>query len=457
MLISHFSTSKTNKLLVGALTISLIAVSAKVALSQSRGPIKSIDQPKSAVASSHIPQSTTGLDKKLTLLTKRQPLSKLMHDVQKATTGVQLSQADSVKDVSVYCVLNAQTPRSLLPQIQRLFTDSEWQYQWQERTSDSTHSAYRLWRQPVDLRAKQEFAKQQASRRLLQLLEDLHGGSNAGEDPETAWLLSQPMFHSGIAMLGTLSEGQIDGVLNGQPLTLPFPSLSPEQQALSSQAMGGYELATSTAPNGAVTIDYNKQDLNETGYIVIKAIPEDTDPGSLTLQLCGYSNPDSGLGMGGDVLHAPVGTNFGSSNPNPADANPGPAAPADATPAATADIPSVKVVTIDAALKTQPDQSPLEAYLGAFAAQTHLSILGLWPDNPKDLQQRLPKEPQQRLPQSIIQQPVKDVLDTLARTYHARYIIKDQMVLFRIGFPKTAAAAPALTTSTAAPSPIPSK
>ena len=452
---SYSLAGKTGRLLLGTL---IIGVLTKTTLAQSQEPIVSIGLSKSAAVSRSAARSTTGYDKRLTLPAKRQPLSKLMRDVQSATTGVRLSQAGSAKDVSVYRVVNEQTTRSLLPQIQQLFTDSEWQYQWQDRTPNSiprtSTYTFRLWRQPVDARTRLAFARQQAHDRLSLLLTALHNQQQSGndavqqdpqEDPIVAYLTTQPMYRSQIAMLGTLPSSQINGVLAGQLLTLKFPAVSPQQQDLITQAIGGTGLGIATAPDGETFVDFDARNLSKTGYAVVQAIPEGTDPGELSLSLLVYTEPGSNIGAGGDVLYPDPFLNIlpkdlaAAANPPvaeaapPADTNAGPAQ------TAPADVPAVKVVTIDTALKTLSDQSPLEAYLGAFAAQTHFSILGLWADKAK--------EPLLRLPQSITQRPVKEALDTLARTYHARYIVEDQTVLFRMEFPtKPAPAGVALTT-----------
>lgn len=450
MLISCSLFGKTSGLLLGMLTLSLAStesVPAQTAAAQGQAPAASVSPPKTGGGKSEIVGSAAGLDKKLTLLAKRQPLSKLLHDIQSAASGgVLLSRAGSASDENVFCVVSGKTTRALLAQIPRLLTDSEWQYQWQDRTpntADGTpntrYSIYRLWRQPVDAGARQAFARQQAHNHLSRLLADLQSGSQADpDDPGAATILEQPLYRSWLAMVGTLPDSQIDGVLAGQPVTIPFSSLSPEQQALATQATGGYEFATSTAPSGEVTVDYDKRDLAKTGRVVVEAIPSGADPGTLTFMLSIYSQPNSNLGMGGDVFHPDATADLPPPTAVPDAPSQDAPAPADTAPAAPDAAPAAQTVTLDAAMPLTPGQTPLEGYLGAFAAQTHLSVLGYWADDAK--------EPKLRLSQSIVQCPIKEALDMLARTYHARYIVGDQTVLFRSKFPKTPTAVPASKT-----------
>ena len=487
MLIFYSSADKTRGLLLGALALSLSAIPTTTALAQSQSspvstgslasaavnpasaavnpasaavnpasaavnpasaavnPASAAVNPASAAVNpaSAAVKSSAGLDKKLIMPAKRQPLSKLLHDIQTAAGGgVQLSQAGSVEDESIFCAVSGKTTRALLAQIPRLLTDNEWQYQWLNRTPntvggtpDTRHSIYRLWRQPVDAQARQAFARQQAHNRLSRLLADLQAGKqDEPDDPDAATILVQPMYRSGLALVGSFPDSQIAGILAGQPMTVPFSSLSPEQQALATQATGGCELGTSTAPDGSVTVDYDKRDLAKTGRVVVEATPSGTDPGALTFMLSIYSQPDSPVSMGGDVLHPDPTSDLPPPDAaGPPDAGaPNSPAPAAPIPAVSDDAPAVQAVTLDAALTLKPGQTPLEGYLSALAAQTHLSVLGYWAEDAK--------EPRQRLSQSITQRSVKDTLDILARTYHARYVVGDQTVLFRSKFPKPAPA-----------------
>lgn len=445
MLIFHSSSDKKRGLLFGALALSFSPVPALAAPAQSQSPAVTAMSPASAAV-----KAGAGLDKKLTLPAKRQPLSELLHDIQSAASGgVLLRRAVSAPDDSVFCVVNGQTPRALLAQIPRLLTDNEWQYQWQDGTPnsaggtpDTRHSLFRLWRQPVDPQARQAVARKQAHDRLARLLEDLQAGGQAGQDdPDAAAILAQPIFRSWLALVGSFPDSQIDGVLAGQPMTVPFSSLSPEQQVLVTQAAGGYELATSTSPDGDVTVDYDKRDLARTGRVVIKSVPSGADPGALSILLRIFSQSDSTVSMGGDVLHPDPTSDL----PPPAAAPPETSAPDAPVAAAPDDTPAAQAVTLNAAMPLKPGQTPLEAYLGAFAAQTHLSVLGYWAEDAK--------EPKLRLPQSIVQRPVKEALDTLARIYHAKYAVGNQTVLFRSKFPNTPITTPA--NKTRIPVPLP--
>lgn len=318
------------------------------------------------------------------------PISEVLHQVA-AQTGISLGLAASVPDERLFVSGSASSATTVLRELGRLLTDSDWTYAWSSRKSTPSKAGLCLWRTPTDTRKQRAFQEMQLRSRVGKLTQLLQSGPDTWKelmdsDPDLAIQLRQPMHQAAIKLLARLTPAQLTGILAGNPLTLPVASLAPADQQLVRQSIGGMAATISRDADGQTQTLFDARNL-ERGEVVITAIPSGNEPGALSLSLLVYTEPAGRRrsASGGEVLYP-------ERFPEIANLRAQAATKRAAAATATADRAAGRgrTVTLQAEVSREGKEPRLAAYLREFVRQSGLMVLAYRPKEARGPEAKLP-------------------------------------------------------------------